>query len=557
MAQEQERLQQIASTFGASDIKIFVGRDKVFPDQSVSDAKVQQLENGLRSPQQEQGSIRVTEANQTIYRSQAGVVTNDVKGVAAEFQAAPSPSLESPKLNYFDLLQDHANRTPDSFDNKFTPEFVNAKLNTPDPIVPSNPKSFGESIDRWVMTEAIKQGVGKDEAIQLVKEQSPYFASLSQDQHRFPKAFSDYANPEGGLLSREFDSALVQHKASIQAKEIASPEVSMAQPELQTETKSVELTPPQPSIPQVELSALSNGNLPQPVPTKDEQIRAAVEPKLVEQMSQSKAPVSADPGGAIVLAKSKAVIPIEPTPPQLEQKMPALVTPPQPAERESLEKALAAANARIDQMQGQLDSTHVALKNLSTQVQDRNLKGWATNTAQKIGNTAQTFAAQAKASVVQWVDKGIAQVKAVSQSMGDKVNQVKGMAQTAVGDVKTAVRVKTIEAKEAVRTKVNDALSPVDSAALTKAADRMINQWGHAGKFEGETFNFQRSSAGEISINTKDGTPVFAKGTVTPNASAKTIAHLSEIPRRVELAQNHKPTPEQTAQQTAKPALAR
>ena len=39
MNEQQERLQQIASAFGDSDIKIFVGRDKVYPDKTVSEVK--------------------------------------------------------------------------------------------------------------------------------------------------------------------------------------------------------------------------------------------------------------------------------------------------------------------------------------------------------------------------------------------------------------------------------------------------------------------------------------------------------------------------------------
>lgn len=527
MAQEQERLQQIASTFGDSDIKMFVGRDKVFPDKSVSDAKVQQLENGLRSPQQEQSSIRVTQANQTIYRSQAGAVTVDAKNLSPQFRGVAPEQ----KRDYFELLNSRLERAGVE---PYTPESLRDEIQ--EVQQKWGDKDHGIDHDLVVVREAVERGF-TPEATQAVLAESPgreAFLKLETD----PAAIDKYQQ----TLETEFAKHSKEFEAKLEAEKAPTQEVA------QITTAAT----PQPSIPQLDLSAFSNSTLPHPPQTKDEQIRAAVEPKLVEQMSQS-FPKSADPGGAMVLAKSKAVIPIEPTPPQLEQKMPAMVTPPKASDHESLTKALAVANSRIDHLQGQLNSTNAALKNLQTQAHDRSLKGWASNTAQKIGNTAQTFAAQAKANVVQWVGKGIAQVQALSQSIGDKVNQVKAAAQTTVGDVKTAVHVKTIEAKEAVRTKVNDALSPVDSAALTKAADQMINQWGHAGKFEGNTFDFQRSSAGEISIHTKDGTPVFAKGTVTPQANAKTIAHLSEIPRRVELAQNHNPT----VQQTAKPALAR
>jgi hypothetical protein len=536
MTEPQERLQQIASTFGGSDIKIFIGRDLIHPGKPVSEAKVQQLENALKSPEKERSAINVKEGKNTIYRSIEGVVTADTKGVAAQFQ--------TPKSNYFDLLQGFADKVPGYFENQLTPEFVSQQLNSFNPSVSSNTQSFGESIDRWVMTEAIDRGMPKDEAINLVQAQSPYVAKLAQGQATHPKAFQDYVAAEGGTLSREYDHAFDIHPKAAPA--LSQESLSVPQT---AETTPVELATSQPSaLPQLDLSTVAKGNLSQPPQTKDEQLRTAIEPKLTEQMKSASQNVK--PGGAIIpVTQSKAVIPIEPTPQQLHQTMPALVTPlpSKPSEQPSLEQALASANTRIDALQKQLDSTTASVQNLSTQLQDRSLKGWAKNTVQKLETTAQTFAVHAKtnvANVGQWVNQGINQIQ-------QKAQHFKAIAEQSVGYVKLASQVKTIEVKEAVRSKVNDLLSPVDSTALTKAADRMINQWGHAGKYEGNTFNFQRSSSGDISIQTKDGTPVFAKGTVTDQADAKTIAHLSQIPRRLEVVQNHTSTPEKTAKQQA------
>ena len=529
MAQEQERLQQIASTFGDSDIKMFVGRDKVFPDKPVSETKVQQLENGLRSPEQEKSSIRVTEANATIYHSQKGTVKVDAKNLSPQF-TGKAPEQQS---QYFDLLNSSLERAGVE---PYTPESLKQEIQ--EVQQKWGDKDHGIDHDLVVVREAVERGFTPEQT-QSVLTQSlgrEEFLKLEAD----PTAIGKYQQ----TLETEFEKYSKQFQTKLEAEKVPTPEV------VQVAREST----PQPSIPQPNISA--NGNLPQPPQTKDEQIHPVHEPKSVEDMS--KATPSAAPSKAlVVVSQSKALIPLEPTPPQLNEKMPALVTPPTPSDRESLEKSLAAANTRIDHLQGQLDSTNVAIANLSAQLYDRSLKGWTTNTAQKVGNTAQTFAAQAKTNVGQWVDKGIAQVNAVSQSLQQKAQQVKAVAQKAVGDVKMAAHVKVIEVKESVRTKVNDMLSPVDSAALTKAADRIINHWGHAGRFEGDTFDYQRSSAGEISILAKDGTPVFAKGSVTPDATAKMIAHLSQIPRRVELAQNHVSMPEQTVQQTARQALAR
>jgi predicted nucleic acid-binding Zn-ribbon protein len=363
MADPQERLQKIASKFGDSEISIFYKRDKVYPDKSVSQKTVDKIESALRSPEGEQSSLRVTQGKAVLYRSYQGAVTEDVKGVAADFQTA----LKSPE----------------------------------------------------------------------------------------------------------------------------------------------------------------------------------------------QAPTQAQKGGEIVLVtQSKTLIPIEPTLQQINEKMPEVLSPqpdavakPEPVAanpNESLEKALAAANSRLDALQTQLSSTQGALEDLSKHIKESNLKTWATNTAQKVGNTVQTIAVQSKTKVVDWVTQAKATVE-------QKATQVKIAAQTTVGNVKTAVQdkvesvktaaqLKTIEVRETARHRISEVLSPVDSAALTATANRVISEWGKDGKFEGNAFNFQRSQSGDVSIHTKDGAAVFVNGVVTDKASPQTIAHLSQLPRRMGVVENHAPT---------------
>ena len=567
MNEQQERLLQIASAFGDSDIKIFVGRDKVYPDKTVSEDKVQQLEQALKSPETEMSAINVKQGNDTVYRSIEGAVTTDTKGVAAQFQA--------PKTDYFDLLQGFADKVPGYFENKFTPDYVNQQLSSSDHLS----KPFGESIDRWVMTEAIDRGMPKDAVMELVTEQSPYVAKLTQEQAAFPKAHENYLAPSEGLISREFDYVLDKYTQATQAPEVTQSESQQQAKPVEvgvttetvkpvavtvtaSEVKPVELATSE-SLPlkEFDLSTAMNGRV-QPQ-TQDEQLRAATEPQLAAQI---KAPApSAESSRALVpVPQSKALIPIEPTPQQLNQKMPAMVTPSsKPAESLSLEQALATAQSRIDSMQKQLDSTTASVTNLSAQLQDITLKGWTKNTAQKLQTTVQTFASQAKTDMGQWVSKGVEQIQQKAQRFKDAaqttVGNVKSAAVKAVGDVKFAAQVKTIEVKEAVLTKVNTVLAPVDTVALTKAADHMINRWGQAGRFEGNTFDFQRSGSGDISIHTKDGTAVFAKGTVTDQADAKIKAHLNELPRRVGLAQSQGQNQSQTLtpQKSKQPAIVR
>jgi hypothetical protein len=124
----------------------------------------------------------------------------------------------------------------------------------------------------------------------------------------------------------------------------------------------------------------------------------------------------------------------------------------------------------------------------------------------------------------------------------ETVGNVKSAAHDRVERVKTATQLKTIEVRESARHRINEVLSPVDNAALSATANRVISEWGKDGKFEGNTFDFRRSQSGDVSIHTKDGAAVFANGAITDKASPQTIAHLSQLPRRMEVAQNYTPT---------------
>jgi hypothetical protein len=308
--------------------------------------------------------------------------------------------------------------------------------------------------------------------------------------------------------------------------------------------------------PVLELSSVVNPDVMKAPQTAQEQIQSAIEPKLAQQLRQQ-APTQVERGGELVLVtQSKALIPLEPTPGQLNEKMPEILSP-QPVAvaktesvenvpNESLEKALVAANLRLDALQTQLSSTQKALEDLSKHVKESNLKTWATNTAQKVGTTIQAIAAQTKTKVVDWVTQAKATVEQkatqIKTAAQNTVGNVKTAAQDKVERVKTATQLKTIEVRETARHRINDVLSPVDSAALTATANRVISEWGKDGKFEGNTFNFQRSQSGDVSIHTKDGAAVFANGVVTDKASPQTIAHLSQLPRRMGVVENHTPT---------------
>jgi hypothetical protein len=536
MADPQERLQKIASVFGDSDISIFYKRDKVYPDRPVSEETVDKIEAALRSPEGEQSSLRVTQGKEVLYRSYQGAVTKDVKGIALDFQTA----IKSPEqAQYYELLN---GRLESVGETPYTPQALRAEINQEMQHVQGY-KDIGNSFDEMVVRGAADKGLTR-EATQKILDESPAFEAFLKSKPD-EAAIEKYRAPVNQELERVFAPQQNQEQAQ-------SVEQSMPQPEL-----SSVVNPDQMKVPQ----------------TAQEQVQAAIEPKLAEQLRQQ-APIQAERGGEIVLAQSKALIPLEPTLQQLNEKMPEILSPqpvtvskaepvdstpqavaakPEPvasAPNESLEKALAAANSRLDALQTQLSSTQKALEDLSKHVKESNLKTWATNTAQKVGTTIQAIAVQAKTKVVDWVTQAKATV-------GQKATQVKTAAQNTVGNVKTAAQekvervktttqLKTIEVRETARHRINDVLSPVDSAALTATANRVISEWGKDGKFEGNTFNFQRSQSGDVSIHTKDGAAVFANGVVTDKASPQTIAHLSQLPRRMGVVENHTPTPTPT-----------
>ena len=320
--------------------------------------------------------------------------------------------------------------------------------------------------------------------------------------------------------------------------------------------------------------------------TTEAAVRQAIEPKLAEQLNTplavnvpaassiditSPTGINLERGGAIVLAnQSTAIIPVEPTPQQLDQRMPAVLcvqgkannivlkepvreslkepmVAEQPVAQASLEKALAAANARIDALETQLDATKGSLQDLKQHVNDSNLKTWAKNTAQKVGMTTQAIVVQAKTKVVEWVQTSVTRVRAVLQEKGTQVQsaaqqtvtQAKAVAQAKATQFASSAELKAIAVRESVRHRLNDALSPVNTAALTATAHKVIDGWGKDGRFEGNTFDFRRSEQGEISIHTKDGKPVFQNGVVSKTADAKTIAHLAKLPSRLEATQKY------------------
>lgn len=93
MMSNQQRMNAIASQFGEPDkISMFLGREKIYPAKELSDTTVERLENALRLPQSEKGTLRVLEESivskkaELIYRSSQGAIDFDPKNIAPQFQ---------------------------------------------------------------------------------------------------------------------------------------------------------------------------------------------------------------------------------------------------------------------------------------------------------------------------------------------------------------------------------------------------------------------------------------------------------------------------------------
>ena len=91
----QQRINDLVSLFGDKNkIIISLGREKIYPNFGVSDATLERLENALRAPQSENGTIRVLESTgvllkaELIYCSSQNVVDLDIKNVAPQLQSS-------------------------------------------------------------------------------------------------------------------------------------------------------------------------------------------------------------------------------------------------------------------------------------------------------------------------------------------------------------------------------------------------------------------------------------------------------------------------------------
>jgi hypothetical protein len=464
----KKRLNEIAAEFGnKKDISISLGQTRIYPGKDISNETLERLETALRSPESEQGSLRVSEGKTLIYRSAKGEVTFDSKGVAPAFQSVVEQvkTVDAAEQEYEALMQ-----------------------SVPETLDP-------QERDEKLAEVALAQQVTPEKYVNLLAH-SPYTKEMMTQGTPIADITRDYLAPK----MRDY---------------------------------------------------------------------------LIAQQKEGVEPISREPGGAIVLAQSKQLIPIPINAPQpeLDQAMGEAVSPvmppdalghteplgfrlpvepaaaperlpdpvQQPYERLNppeasnhaslavVTRALEAANARIDALQAQLAETTEALQDLSQYVKDSNLGTWATAKAQEIGETSQVIAVQAKSRVAQWMSSKVSGVKSYAH---EKLSEGKLAVQGKVDEIQIAAQLKAIEVKEALREKVNELLAPVNVQKLELAARHMIEHYGNGTSYDkAATHSFHLNDNNELSISRQgDRQVVYENGQLTQAADSRDVWKLNTLP---------------------------
>ena len=309
-------------------------------------------------------------------------------------------------------------------------------------------------------------------------------------------------------------------------------------------------------------------------------------PKMREyiraQQEQGSEPISREPGGAIVLAQSKQLIPIpvnaseqqldkamsevlsplghfeplgQPAPvgnleslghtepleipplgvePDAEQQKYELMNPPEAVNQASLSSlttALEAAHARIDSLQTQLNETTEALQELSQHVKDSQFGNWATSKAQEVAQTSQTIAVQAKSKIAQWMSSKTTAVKSFAQ---EKLNEGKAVVYEKVDELKIQAQLKVIETKEALRGQVNEILAPVNVAKLETSARYVVEMYGDGQSYEkAASYAFHLKGDSVSVVRQSDQALIYEKGELTKAANNWDIHALKYLPDQI------------------------
>ena len=477
----KKRLNEIASEFGdKKDISIFVGSDKIYPDKTISNETLERLETALRSPESEQGSIRVFEGKELIYRSHQSQITLDDKGIAPKFQPVIEQveSLDVAKQEYETLLQDVPDTLPPQERDEQLAEVALAQQVTPEKYVnllahsPYTQQRLTEGTPITDVTE-----------FYLAPKMREYIRA-QQEQGTEP-------------LSREPGGAI----GIAQSKQLIPIPVNASEQQLDETMREV-------------LSPLGHF----------EPLGQAAPANTLESLGHTEPLESPTVGGE----------------PDAEQQRYDLMNPPEAVNQASLSSlttALEAAHARIDSLQTQLSETTEALQELSQHVKDSQFGNWATSKAQEVAKTSQVIAVQAKSKIAQWMSSKTTAVKSFAQ---EKLNEGKAVVSDKVDELKIQTQLKVIETKEALREQVNDILAPVNVAKLETSGRYVVEMYGDGQSYEkAASYSFHLKDDSVSVVRQSDQAVIYEKGELTKSANNWDIHALKYLPGQIERANSN------------------
>jgi hypothetical protein len=386
----------------------------------------------------------------------------------------------------------------------------------------------GIPLDDFVINEAVRQGASKEETL-AVLEHSPHLEELGRLEYD-SGAKDEYREGLGKQFDRTVELLTQKEPPAIAVEASPQAVVAEAQPEV-----SPQLAP---------IASKTQEQLPTSMTEAQsarDPLRQAIERHIASehQARMQSVAASPEPTAIVVATKERSLIPfpVQPTQPELDEKMRELLNPPEATNHASLEQALVAANARIDLLQQQLGETKQALEKLSAHVKDNAIGGWATQKAQQISHTSQQVAEQAKTKVMQWMHSKATQVK---EAVTETVEGVKTAAQEKITEVKTAAQLKGIDLKEAARERVNEMLAPVNAQAVERSAREIIQTYGDGKTYtKATTHAFSLNPDGNLSIaRQSDKAVIYENGALTNQADSRDVLKLNSLPQTLERIQS-------------------
>lgn len=483
----QQRMDEIASQFGDKDkISIFLSREKIYPGKEVSDATLGRLENTLRSPESEKGTLRVLEETRVskkaelIYRSSQNALDFDPKNIAPQFQA--NSLSQAPEIAQGEQSQEH-NTVPENT--------IGVGLESPAEEYDGRGQDFPivedpAAHDEQFTSVAQNQSIEADSSAAMLA-QAPYTQQMVQQGRPISDSTRDYLAPQMSEYVKE------QYERQIASVAQQEPGGAIVLARQDTEIIPFPVSPTQPELDE-KIQEILNANEP-------------INPRPMEE--------------ALVAANAR----IDSLQAQLEDTKKSLNDLSKFVRNDNLKSW---AGHKVEEITKTSQSIAEQAKNKVMQwVQAKTLQ--VKEAVHEKVNEVKVVAQDKVNFVKTAAQDKVNEVKVVAQ---DKVNEVKVAAQDKVNEVKNAVQIKGIEFKESVREQANKFLAPVNSAEVERAAKYVVSAYGDGKSYnKAATHSFQLNDKNELSIARQaDGAVVYQKGEITKAANSHDIFKLNALP---------------------------